>query len=92
MTPPALLERLRRRDLVCRQVVELVTGYLEGTLPARDARRVDAHLAGCANCTAYVEQMRATLTVTGAVSLDGLSAGAQDELLAAFADWQSSDA
>jgi anti-sigma factor RsiW len=92
MSPPAIIDRLLRRDVDCRRLVELVTGYLEGTLPAGEARRVEAHLAGCPHCVAYVEQMRATLRVTGAVSLDVLSPQAEQELLAAFADWQASGA
>ena len=90
MTPPAIIDRLLRRDLACRQVVELVTAYLEGDLSARDRRRFEAHLAGCPHCTTYVEQMRVTLERAGSVSLEGLSPHAEEELLAAFADWQAS--
>ena len=92
MTPPSVIDRLMRRDLRCRQVVELVTAYLEGDLGARDRRRFEAHLAGCPHCTTYVEQMRATLARVGTVSLDGLSPGAERELLEAFADWRGSGA
>jgi anti-sigma factor RsiW len=81
-----------RRDLACRQLVELVTAYLEDDLSARDRRRFDAHLAGCPHCTTYVEQMRATLVSVGTVTLDGLSPDAERELLDAFADWQGSGA
>ena len=53
--------RRRRREedpLVCREFVELVTAYLEGTLPERDRVRMDAHLAECDGCTGYLEDMR----------------------------------
>lgn len=33
-----------RRDLVCREAVELVTDYLEGKLSRRDMRAFEAHL------------------------------------------------
>ena len=36
-----------RRDLVCQQVVEMVTAYLEDGLSRSDRRRLDKHLAGC---------------------------------------------
>ena len=49
---------LRRHELVCIEVVELVTDYLEGALSRRDTRRFDRHLAGCAHCTEYLAQMR----------------------------------
>ena len=48
----------RLRRLCCREVVELVTDYLEGALPARTRARVERHLARCRGCAAYVQQMR----------------------------------
>ena len=44
--------------LVCREFVELVTDYLEGTLPAAERDRFEAHLAECDGCSAYLEDMR----------------------------------
>ena len=48
------MKLLHRRDLVCRQAVELVTDYLEGTLSGRARRRFEAHLAACPHCTEYL--------------------------------------
>jgi anti-sigma factor RsiW len=50
---------------ICADVVELVTEYLEGRLPDSERRRVDEHLTECDGCTAYVEQMRTTIAVSG---------------------------
>ena len=51
--------RRRTEDpLVCREFVELVTDYLEGTLSENDRARMDAHLAECDGCAAYLEDMR----------------------------------
>jgi anti-sigma factor RsiW len=51
--------RRRTEDpLVCREFVELVTAYLEGTLPEGDRARMDAHLADCDGCAGYLEDMR----------------------------------
>jgi anti-sigma factor RsiW len=44
--------------LVCRDFVELVTDYLEGTLPEEDRARMEAHLAECDGCSGYLEDMR----------------------------------
>jgi anti-sigma factor RsiW len=44
--------------LVCREFVELVTDYLEGTLPEPERARFEAHLALCDGCTGYLEDMR----------------------------------
>jgi anti-sigma factor RsiW len=74
-------------QLNCRELVELVTAYLDGALTPADARRFDAHLAGCDKCTEYLQQMRQTIRVTGTLRPDDLSPEAEEELLAAFRDW-----
>jgi len=48
-------------ELVCRDLVELVTEYLGGTLSAVDRARFDEHLSTCPPCTAYLAQVRTTL-------------------------------
>lgn len=73
-------------DLDCRDLVELVTGYLEGSLGWRERRRVAKHLSACDACARYVEQMRETLDLLGTVPLDTLSPEAQSTLLDAFRD------
>ena len=51
-------------ELVCRDVVELVSEYLGGTLSAVDRARFDEHLATCPPCTAYLAQVRTTLELS----------------------------
>jgi len=58
--------------LVCRDAVELMSNYLEGSLPRRDRRRLDKHLAACDACSAYLEQMRTTIAVSGHVGPEDL--------------------
>jgi anti-sigma factor RsiW len=50
--------RHKEDPLVCREFVELVTSYLEGTLPEHHRARMDAHLAECDGCAGYLEDMR----------------------------------
>ena len=45
----------------CRDIVEVVTAYLDGALGDPDRRRFEAHLDDCEDCAAYVEQIRATI-------------------------------
>ena len=63
-------------ELTCQELVELVTDYLEGTLGWRDRRRFDEHLA-LRPCDGYLEQMRETLDLLGAMPVDTISAEAQ---------------
>ena len=44
--------------LTCKEMVEIVTDYLEGALSPEDRSRFEQHLALCDGCTYYVEQMR----------------------------------
>jgi len=75
--------------LNCRELVELVTAYLEGDLSAGERKRFDAHLAGCDGCTMYVEQMRRTIELTGTLSVDDVPPEAEDALLRTFRDWKA---
>ena len=93
---PDLLSRIfrRRRDdgMSCRELVELVSDYLEGALPTDQHSRFEAHIAGCANCAAYLRQMRETLALLGTLPADALSREAEDELRVAFRDWNAGTA
>ncbi len=70
--------------LACQELVEIVTDYLEGTIPEHDRARFDAHILTCPGCREYVEQMRTTLRLTGRLTVDSISPGARDQLLQAF--------
>jgi anti-sigma factor RsiW len=76
-------------EMTCRELVHLLTDYLEGGLSQRDRRRFERHLRGCDGCTSYVEQMRETVRFTGALEEDALSPQARVELLAVFRDWKA---
>jgi len=54
-----------RRTVMCQQLTELITDYLEGTLPARTVRVIDRHLAGCIHCPEYLRQMERTIAILG---------------------------
>lgn len=78
-----------RRDLSCRELVELVTDYLEGALDRRARSRFDRHIAGCPHCTEYLAQMRETIRLTGTLTEEQLDPRARDELLAVFRTWRT---
>ena len=80
------------RALVCKELVELVTDYLEGRLSRRDRKRFERHLGMCDGCTNYLEQMRRTIAATGRLTEESIPVHARDELLAAFRNWRASEA
>ena len=78
------------RDIACQELVELVTEYFEGALPADEVAAVDRHLMDCEACLRYLRQMRATVTALGMVPTEAVTVTLSDEtvdtLLAAFRD------
>jgi predicted anti-sigma-YlaC factor YlaD len=47
-------------EITCRELVELVTAYLEHALDDPTLNLVEEHLVMCGWCATYVDQMRAT--------------------------------
>jgi anti-sigma factor RsiW len=78
-----------RTPLVCQEMVELITDYLEGSLPRSQRRRFEAHLAGCENCSEYLEQMRATIAAAGQLSAEDLTPEMREEFGRLFRRWRS---
>jgi anti-sigma factor RsiW len=72
----------------CRELVELVTAYLENVLSVEDRMRFETHISGCDGCTTYLEQMRMTIQLTGTLRVDDVSREAEAALLGVFRDWK----
>lgn len=72
----------------CRQVVELMTDYIEGTLGAADRARFEEHIAGCDGCRAYLAQMRLTRMIVGKLADVPVPELVEHELLEAFRSWR----
>ena len=75
--------------LTCREMVELVTDYLEGRLDGSERERFEAHIAECDACVLYIEQMRMTVAALGRIPPETISPEAERELLDAFRDWRA---
>ena len=78
------------RPLTCREVIDLLTDYVEDALPEQERRRVEAHLASCDGCTTYLEQMRETIRLTEMLTEEVIPDEERERLLAAFRDWTRS--
>lgn len=74
-------------DYPCALLVETVTEYLDGTMPAAQQARFERHLKCCPSCQVYVEQLRRTIEQSGRVTVDDVEAlpeQVRDELTQAF--------
>jgi anti-sigma factor (TIGR02949 family) len=70
--------------LECRDVVEVVTDYLDGALSPSDTMLIDRHLDSCEGCRRYLQQMRITIDTVGRLGEDAVPAEMRERLLAAF--------
>jgi anti-sigma factor RsiW len=75
-------------ELTCKELVEIVTDYLEDKLPRDERRRLEQHLARCDGCSNYLDQMRETIRLVGRLSEDSIPPPARERLLRAFRDWK----
>ena len=75
-------------DLDCRDVVEVVTDYLEGAMAPDDRGRFDRHLAVCEGCQVYLEQLRTIIRVAGRPTVEAVPPQTMAGLLRAFRDWR----
>ena len=54
-------------ELSCQELIELVTEYVEGTLPPAERARFERHLNACTGCRHYLDQVRQTIQLVGAL-------------------------
>jgi anti-sigma factor RsiW len=83
------VDRMSAQDeMTCRELVEVLTDYLEGALASEDRQRLEEHLDACPYCAEYVEQMRLTIDSLGGISEESIAPEKREELLAAFRGWR----
>jgi predicted anti-sigma-YlaC factor YlaD len=76
--------------VTCKELVELVTEYLEGSMHAEQRARFEEHVSGCDGCTTYLEQFRMTIRLTGMLREEQIAPDARETLLRVFRDWRAS--
>ena len=71
----------------CREVVELVTDYLEQALPAVERARFEEHVATCVGCQPYLTQVRQMIRALGELRRESLGLEGKEDLLLSFRLW-----
>ncbi|OGC00482.1 MAG: hypothetical protein A3G35_09110 [candidate division NC10 bacterium RIFCSPLOWO2_12_FULL_66_18] len=49
--------------ITCREMVDLLSDYVDGHLEPTLARQLEAHLRGCTECTAFLRTFKETLAL-----------------------------
>ena len=74
--------------LECREVVELLTEFLEGALAPEDRARLEQHLLVCPPCTQYLGQLRSTISQLGDLRAVPGPVAVAPAVLDAFRQWK----
>ena len=72
----------------CKELVEIITEYIEGTLPPQERQRFEEHLANCPGCQTYLEEMRQTIRAVGRLSEEAIPAEIKEPFLTALRNWK----
>jgi anti-sigma factor RsiW len=78
----------RPKDIACREVVQILTEFLEGALEEGERTRVEQHLVLCPGCSEYLRQIRATIQATRKLSERDIPERVKENLLDAFRHWR----
>jgi anti-sigma factor RsiW len=80
-----------REGMACRELVELVTDYLEAALAPAERARFEAHLAECGGCATYLAQMKQVVRLSrragAALPDDPIDPAARERMLDLFRSW-----
>ncbi len=78
------------QGLVCKEVVELITDYLEGALLPEKRAPLEEHVAGCPGCRNYIEQVRLTIVMLRNLAQEQVFPETKEDLLEVFRQWKKS--
>jgi anti-sigma factor (TIGR02949 family) len=68
-------------ELRCREIIDLLADYLDGSLPSETAKNLEAHLEGCPPCIAFVNTYRGTVNVVRRLSAAEIPPELRDRLI-----------
>ncbi len=75
-------------NFTCREIAQLVTDYLEGSLTFSERVRFQLHLGLCFACRNYLRQMKYTITTLRQLPVEPVPPHVKEELLQRFRAWK----
>ena len=76
-------------ELSCKEVVGLVTEYLESALLPAAQARFEEHVADCPGCQAYIQQIQQTIAMLRKLAEDPLFPETSQQLRRLFQTWKN---
>ena len=74
--------------MTCKEFVEMVTDYLEGSMSLWTRVRFHLHLGMCLGCRIYLKQMKQTILTLGRLPQEPVPPAVREELLRRFREWK----
>ena len=91
MTPKEIkgeMMHLMAGNMSCLELTELITEYLEGSMPLGQRIRFQIHLGLCRGCRDHLRQMKLTIQTLGKLPVETIPPAIRDELLNRFRHWK----
>lgn len=83
---------IQSEPLSCREIVELVTEYLERSMPAERRLGFEEHIAICPPCRNFLLQFRKTIELGKTIEENDLPPEVRASLVDVFRDWRDESA
>lgn len=84
------MSRSLHTDMSCKELVELVTEFLEGKMPQAERVLFEQHLLRCPPCVEYVKQLRDLSRAARSVKEEEIPEPTKEKLLEVFRGWKKS--
>jgi len=75
-------------NFTCREIAELITDYLEGSLTLTQRLRFQMHMGLCFACRNYLRQMKYTVATLRQLPSEPVPAQVKEELMKRFRTWK----
>jgi predicted anti-sigma-YlaC factor YlaD len=82
------MTNVKKEELSCQEVVELVTDYLEQALLPDTLAKFEEHVAECPGCDTYIEQVQQTIMMLRKLAEQPVFPETRQELLEGFRKWK----
>jgi predicted anti-sigma-YlaC factor YlaD len=79
------MKKTHRHTLNCRSVYKHICENLDADINSAQCREIRAHIAGCDNCTAYLDSLKKTVHLYRAYPTPRMPAQSHKKLIAAIA-------
>jgi anti-sigma factor RsiW len=71
-------------DLHCEEVLEMMTAYLEQSMPADERSELETHMVYCPGCAGFLAQLRSIVLALRELPVGRIEGSERSRLLALF--------